>query len=116
MLTIDRLIEANVTRTERDFNHKLTDWSIMEWGAACAGEVGEACNVAKKLRRRQMGMERFNKAGESEFSLQQKLADEIADCIHYAVLWAVAADIDLEEALRSKFNRISAIQGSSVRL
>lgn len=116
MLTIARLVEANVQRTEGEFGHKLKDWSLMEWGSACAGECGEANNIAKKIVRLDMGLDQFNKPGETRDSLYEELANEIADMIHYATLWAAAAGIDLELALVSKFNKVSYRIGAKERL
>ncbi len=41
----------NRLRCETFFNHKLVDWSLMEWGCAVAGEAGELCNKLKKMGR-----------------------------------------------------------------
>lgn len=50
-LNFDKLRKTNIKRcTSKDgFNHPLDGWSVAEWGAATAGELGEACNIAKKL-------------------------------------------------------------------
>lgn len=114
-LTIGRLLMINLRRCEEDFGHKISDWSILEWGGATAGEVGEACNVAKKLVRIRDGFEKMNKGATKE-ELKSKLGKEMADTIHYMCLWSIAAGVDLEEALIETFNTVSEEQGSKYRL
>lgn len=116
MLTIKELTDANVTRCEGDFKHPLDSWSLLEWAGAAAGEVGEAANISKKLKRRAQGMERFNKEGETDENLHEALGNELSDAIHYIVLWAAAAGIDLERALRRKYNEVSNRVGSDKKL
>src|SRR3954464_13889395 len=48
-LTIRFLQSINAKRAERW--HGLKSWSALEWAGAMAGEAGEACNAAKKLKR-----------------------------------------------------------------
>lgn len=66
-----------------------------------AGEVGEACNVIKKLEREALGW-----AGTR--ATAKDLADELADVVISADLAALAAGIDLGAAVRAKFNETSA--------
>jgi NTP pyrophosphatase (non-canonical NTP hydrolase) len=114
-LTIGKLLMINLRRSTEDFNHSLCDWSILEWGGATAGEVGEACNVAKKLLRFRDGLEKMNK-GATEEELKAMLAEEIAGTLHYLCLWSMAAGIDLEKALVETFNKVSEREGSEYRL
>jgi NTP pyrophosphatase (non-canonical NTP hydrolase) len=114
-LTIGRLLMINLRRCTEDFNHQLNDWSVLEWGGATAGEVGEACNVAKKLVRIRDGFDKMNKGATAE-ELKSQLGKEMADTIHYMCLWSIAAGIDLEEALVKTFNEISEKYGSKYRL
>ena len=113
MLTFDELREANVKRCINSF-HGLDRWNVAEWGCATAGECGEACNVAKKLRRLVTNPDWKPKDG--DLNLTQQLADEIADLIIYADLWAASQGIDLGRAITTKFNRTSAEVGSGVKL
>lgn len=96
----------NRTRCEHKegFDHKLSDWSLSDWFTATLGELGEAANVAKKLNRYRDGIKGNS---ESEVELRAHLADEIADTFIYLDLLAQAAGIDLEDAVRDKFNRTS---------
>lgn len=117
-LTIKELTKANVTRCEAigGFNHSLKAWSLMEWAGAATFEYGEGGNYAKKISRIDLGLP-GNKATDGERqALIAKMADEIADGIHYGTLWAAAAGIDLEAVLRNKFNEVSDRIGSDIKL
>lgn len=90
------------------------NWTGADWSNAMAGEAGEACNVVKKLRRIETGA--VGKLDPPEEELVQALADEIADVFLYLDLLAAKYSIDIEAALRSKFNRVSELQGFPERL
>lgn len=102
-LTFDELRKANVARCESPdgFDHPLDNWSVAEWGCAVSGEVGEACNIAKKLLRVRDSIP-GNKQSKEE--LQEALIREIADAVIYLDLWAASQGIDLEMAVRLAFN------------
>ena len=86
---------ANVERQkEWDAEGKIT---LSYRGNELAGEVGEACNVIKKLAREKLGI-RGSRA--TVFDLK----DELADIIICVDLIAAEFDIDLEVAIRAKFN------------
>ena len=91
-----RLREMNVDRCEKSFGHGVDGWNVLEWAGAVCGEAGELANLCKKVRR-----------GDSIMAAEQKVADEIADCVIYLDLLAAKLDIDLEAAIASKFNRVS---------
>lgn len=74
-----------------------------------AGECGEACNVAKKLARQEMGWV----GGSSDTSA---LAEELADVVICADLAASRAGIDLAKAVASKFNKTSEKHGFPERI
>lgn len=76
-------------------------------GNELAGEVGEACNVIKKLERERMG------AVGSRATIED-LADELADVVICADLVASKAGIDLHAAVRRKFNKTSRKYGLTV--
>lgn len=79
-------------------------------GNELAGEVGEACNIIKKIARERMGI------SGSRASLQE-LADELADIVICADLVAMGEGIDLlGEAVPAKFNRTSEKVGLTARL
>ncbi len=66
------LHKANVAR-DKEWNpdHKC---DLDFWGVELAGEVGETCNIIKKIERERLGM-RGSRA------TLQELADELADCV-----------------------------------
>jgi len=75
-------------------------------GNELAGEVGEACNIIKKMERERMGI-RGSRA------TREQLAEELADVVICVDLIAMSAGIDLEEAVREKFNATSRKYGLS---
>ena len=102
MLTFPQLRDQNVLRTQREF-HPVDDWSPTGWASAAAGELREACNLIKKLRR-------------GEPIPLRDIADEIADTVIYLDLLAARLGIDLDKAITEKFNRTSDNLGSKVKL
>ncbi len=78
-------------------------------GNELAGEVGEACNVIKKLERERRGI-----AGSRD--TVEHLAQELADVIICVDLVAMSAGIDLWAAVRDKFNLTSEQNGLSTRI
>lgn len=80
-----------------------------------AGEVGEACNVIKKLRRIEDGLaHRATEADPQE--LMRALSYELADAIIYADLIAASLGLRLDDAVREKFNITSEEHGFPERL
>jgi NTP pyrophosphatase (non-canonical NTP hydrolase) len=77
------------------------------FGNAAAGEMGEACNIIKKLER-----ERFGLPGSR--STVELLADELADVVIYLDLIAAKTGINLEAAIKNKFNKDSTEHGFDV--
>lgn len=78
-------------------------------GNELAGEVGEACNIIKKLERERLGIRG------SRVSVEE-LADELADVVICADLIAMHYGIDLLEAVVRKFNATSEKVGLKTRL
>lgn len=68
-------------------------------GNATAGEVGELCNVIKKIHRGDFSLEEANK--------KELLANEAADVVIYLDLLCQKAGIDLKTAIVNKFNKSS---------
>ena len=93
--------------------HKDKPWSLSDWATAVTGELGEACNVIKKLNRIRDGI---NQNQKSEQELRKELAFELADTFLYLDLLAANADIDLWGAVREKFNIVSEQYGFEQRL
>lgn len=84
---------ANVARCESF--HDLTAWTPLEYGGCLAGEVGEACNLLKKMKR-------------GDQIQIDDIAEELADSLIYLDLLAARLGIDLWAATVAKFNRWSA--------
>lgn len=100
------LRSANATRqAEWDAGNQL---DLSYRGNELAGEVGEACNVIKKLERERLGIR-------GSRDTLEHLAEELADVIICVDLIAMAVGIDLDEAVRRKFNTTSEKNGLTTR-
>lgn len=106
-LTFKKLAAANALR-QREWD-KAGGITLSYRGNELAGEVGEACNIIKKLERERLGI-RGSRATVGQ------LADELADVIICASLIAMAEGIDLGDAVVAKFNATSEKVGLSTRL
>lgn len=97
---------ANVARNIEWATQEL---SLSFRGNELAGEVGEACNLLKKLDRERMGMKgsRANPA---------QIAEELADIIICVDLIAMDLGIDLANAVIGKFNKTSEEHGMNTQL
>lgn len=100
------LRSANQTRqNEWDVNNDIT---AAYRGNELAGEVGEACNVIKKLERERLGIK-------GSRDTIEHLAEELADVIICCDLIAMQYDIDLDGAVKDKFNKTSEKVGLKTR-
>lgn len=101
------LRQANFARQQEwDSRNQI---SLAYRGNELAGEVGEACNLIKKLERERLGI-RGSRTTLSE------LAEELADVIICVDLIAMHEGIDLNKAVRDKFNATSIKYGLSTRI
>ena len=105
MLQFDQLRSANVTRCNNVF-HSLESWTPTDWACAMAGEVGEACNAVKKLRRLDDGTNTAKDPQNKEDAIAA-IAKELADTVIYADLLAARLGINLSDAVVQKFNEVS---------
>lgn len=106
-ISYSSLLAANTARQkEWDTNDQIT---MAYRGNELAGEVGEACNVIKKIERERMGI-RGSRA------TVPQLAEELADIIICTDLIAMGAGIDLDAAVAHKFNQTSEKVGLRTRL
>lgn len=104
---LHRLRTANIKRQkEWDPYDKI---SLEYRGNELAGEVGEACNVIKKLARERLGI-----VGSRD--TVSHLAEELADVIICCDLIAAGEGINLAEAVIDKFNATSVKVGLGTRL
>lgn len=115
MLTFTEFQNKNEDRCVSGFKHNLNDWSLMEWGAATAGEVGEACNKAKKIKRITQNI-KGNKDYENFGNLKDDMAREIIDGMIYSFLWLSAAGYNAEELIVKVFNAKSDEIGSDIKI
>jgi len=105
VLTFQALRQANLARQKFwGYDTGFGDWSLSDWAVATAGELGEACNIIKKMNRARDGLVGNT---ESDGDLQAALADELADTIIYLDILAARAGIDLGDAVIAKFNLVS---------
>lgn len=74
-----------------------SDWSLSDWSNAVAGEVGEAANIIKKIRRGDFTLD----------EVRHELAEELADILTYLDILAYQAGINLAGATILKFNKVS---------
>lgn len=118
-LDLDDLRTGNVLRRDRWHKDRgFSPWSGADWGNAAAGEMGEACNIVKKLRRQETNIDFGTHAndGDARDLLLDQLGDELADTITYIDLLAEHYGIDLSHAVQSKFNDISIREGFPERM
>lgn len=104
-LTFAGLRTMNILRCE-DVFHPLHEWSLTDWATALAGEVGEACNIIKKLRRLD-GADVALDSGEHRRELIAALHMELADVAIYLDLLSAASEGDLVADIILKFNIVS---------
>ena len=107
ILTYHTLREANRERQQQRDTGNQIDLSYR--GNELAGEVGEVCNLIKKLERERLGI-RGSRASVGE------LAKELADVVICVDLIAMMMGIDLDEAVMLKFNETSEKVGLPQRL
>lgn len=114
-LTFDGLAVALLARDGQlkngkgDLGKPGSERSLSYWGNALAGEVGEACNLMKKVERGDFKLEDTivdNHTGE-RITVRHALAKELADVVTYCALLALHTGTDLGTATELKFNEIS---------
>lgn len=91
-------------------------WTLADWSNAAAGEMGEVCNVVKKIRRLQTGMKgvQLRNQGTDVNALVDKAKGEIGGVFIYLLSLCDALQIDLTDAIRDEFNQVSSDQGFDV--
>ena len=90
------------TLRAKEWGTTVTDASFR--GNELAGEAGEVCNEIKKLERHRLGLV----GGKTDLT---GLQEELGDLVICAELIAQHYDIDLEEAIKDKFNKTSKKYG-----
>jgi len=98
--------ELNISRARTGFrcydNQPLTYWTT-----ALAGEVGELCNMIKKMERVQRGGIDGGSSYTAKDIDKNMLKEEIGGIAIYLDLLASLLDIDLQEAMIDTFNEKS---------
>lgn len=114
-LTFNTLRNGNIARLPEFRNNKDevahtktdgSDWSLNDWMVAIVGELGEAANVLKKIRRGDLTLD----------EARPMLTQEFADVNIYLDLLSKQAGINLGQAVMDTFNAKSIKVGSRVRL
>ena len=118
---INEIMRINVQRSQRWHGKDgINQWSPLEWAGAMAGEAGEACNAAKKLKRLQDEIPSINE-GERHFNdianVKHHIAKEVADTILYALLLVSRIGVtDFETILQEVYNKKSEEYGFPERI
>lgn len=109
-LTLDVMTDIHMARSRWLDKHRSPDsgrneglggsWRLTEWTNAIAGEAGEACNIAKKIRRGDFLFHELPGA-------YADLVEELADVLAYLNLTCGHFGMDLEDAVVHKFNQSS---------
>jgi len=107
-MNLTNLRAANVAR-DQEWNTGSERVSMTFRATELAGEVGEACNVIKKLERERIGL-----VGSRD--TKEHLAEELADIVICTDLVAMDAGIDLDAEIAAKFNATSEKNGLTTRL
>lgn len=94
---------ANKDRCVLDFKRNHGDWSFADWMCAITGEIGEAANLIKKLKR-------------GKDIDKREIGFELADAITYIDLLMQELGLDTGDMLREKFNVVSNRIGSEIKL
>jgi NTP pyrophosphatase (non-canonical NTP hydrolase) len=92
--TLRHFRALNVARCEDAF-YALDSKAVTHYSTALAGEVGEACNLIRKM-------------GEGQSVPKARIGEELADAFTYLDLLCGALDIDLGEEVAKKFDKVSA--------
>lgn len=109
-IDLEQFRKVNVTRAIEGFrcydNQPLTYWTT-----ALAGEVGELCNMIKKLQRVEKGGVDGGSSYKAADINKEKLKEEIGGIAIYLDLLASLLEIDLGNAMVETFNQKSRQQG-----
>jgi len=107
MRTFLDLHSANVARNKEWDSSGVLDLSFR--GNELAGEVGEACNVIKKLERERLGIR-------GSRDTVEHLVEELCDVVICAYLIGMEINVDLTPHIAAKFNETSRKLGLTVFL
>ena len=80
-----------------DLRNNTKHWDLPRWGNALAGEVGEACNIIKKI----------DRDGDPDGITTAMLGGELCDILSYLCMLATKAGVDLQSSAGIKFNEVT---------
>ncbi len=100
-LTFSKLRKINIKRCEKIYHEDggIDAWSPNDWMTAVCGEVGEAANFLKKIKRGDEGV------------TVQDVGKELADVVIYLDLLATRLRLNLGQEVINKFNETSKKYG-----
>lgn len=107
-ISLKDLRKANTAR-DKEWNTGEEKLSLSFRGNEFAGEAGELCNALKKLERERLGLKG------SRVSVGE-VAAELADVVICVDLIAMHLGVDLQTAIRDKFNETSVKHGFATKL
>lgn len=107
-MVYETLREANIAR-QAEWTSNGAVLSLSFAGNELAGEVGEVCNVIKKLDREALGLP-------GSRDTVEHLSEELADVLICVDLIAMRFGIDTDQAVARKFNATSEKVGLNTRL
>lgn len=114
-LSFKEVSKINLARALLWHKGGLEEWSVADWSNAMAGEAGEVCNAVKKYRRIETDTQQANGPKTPEEAVAD-IAKEIGDTYLYLDLLAQRLGINIEDAIRATFNRVSEREGFPQRL
>jgi NTP pyrophosphatase (non-canonical NTP hydrolase) len=94
-----------------------SDWPLDAWSNAALGELGEAANLIKKLRRGDFTLDEaiVDKDG-NPTTPRQLLASELADVVTYVDILALQIGVSLGDEVAQKFNEVSQRVGADIKI
>lgn len=105
-LDLKKFRELSVARAKEGFK-TYDNVPVTFFTTALAGELGELCNLIKKLERAKVGGLDAGTNHKAKDISKELLAEEIGGTLIYLDLLASLLDIDLEEAVIKTFNEKS---------
>jgi NTP pyrophosphatase (non-canonical NTP hydrolase) len=104
-MTFREFQKMNATR-EREAFPQSADWSLNDFATALMGELGEACNLLKKVRREDFDLLTVDVA--TGLTVKKKILKELADVITYADLMMTRLNASTEFEILDKFDEVSS--------
>lgn len=110
--TFSYVAQANRDRTEQW--QGLHTWSPTDWALATVGELGEVCNVIKKMKRIEDGHPSKRESTMEEY--REQIQKEIGDTYIYLDLLAQRLGLSMYDCVAKAFNEVSKREGYSHKL